>query len=107
MSAGPGSTPFRRRHGGKAGPSGSADVWRVTAGIGLIGEVAGTGLIRDMLSGHRGEPFRRRLWLLRAESGRTAFGQPRAAQGDPTVNGTVTAKTTLQRTGWRRWHAVA
>lgn len=79
---------------------------QAAAGIGLIREVAGTGLIRDMSSGHRGEPFRRRLRLLRAQSGRTAFGQPRAAQADPTVHGTVTARTTLQRTGSRRWHSV-
>jgi uncharacterized protein YegP (UPF0339 family) len=79
---------------------------QAAAGIGLIREVAGTGLIRDMSSGHRGEPFRRRLRLLRAQSGRTAFGQPRAAQADPTVHGTATARTTLQRTGSRRWHSV-
>lgn len=78
---------------------------QAAAGIGLIREVAGTGLIRDMSSGHRGEPFRRRLRLLRSQSGRTAFGQPRA-QADPTVQGAVTAKTTLQRTGSRRWHSV-
>lgn len=78
---------------------------QAAAGIGLIREVAGTGLIRDMSSGHRGEPFRRRLRLLQAQSGRTGVGQLRA-QADPWVHGTVTARTTLQRAGSRRWHSV-
>ena len=78
---------------------------RAAAGIGLIREVAGTGLIRDMSSGHRGEPFRRRLRLLRAQSGRTVVGQLRA-HPDPSVDSAVTARTTLQRAGSRRWHSV-
>jgi uncharacterized protein YegP (UPF0339 family) len=78
---------------------------RAAAGIGLIREVAGTGLIRDMSSGHRGEPFRRRLRLLRAQSGRTVVGQLRA-HPDPSFDSAVTARATLQRAGSRRWHSV-
>lgn len=77
---------------------------QAAAGIGLIREVAGTGLIRDMSSGHRGEPFRRRLRLLRAQSGHTGVRQPRT-QGLPSVDGAVT-RATLQRAGSRRWHSV-
>jgi uncharacterized protein YegP (UPF0339 family) len=50
---------------------------QAAAGISLIREVAGTGLIRDMSSGHRGEPFRRRLRTLRALSAHESLRRKR------------------------------
>lgn len=74
---------------------------QAAAGISLIREVAGTGLIRDMSSGHRGEPFRRRLRTLRALSAHESHRRKRL-HAELSVKDRITLAAHTHRMGSHR-----